>query len=53
MKTLALALLAVLLWAAVFEGGIRQWEADDAHRAAVGACLARTHKTVAQCEDVP
>lgn len=47
------AALALLLWAAVIEGGIRQWEADDAHRAAVGACLARTYKTVSQCEEAP
>lgn len=53
MKALTLMLLAVLLWAAIFDASARQWEADRAHDAAVGDCLARTYKTVAQCEEAP
>lgn len=53
MKALALLLLAALLWAAVIDGGLRQFEADRTHDAAVGACLARTYKTMAQCQEAP
>lgn len=48
-----LLLLTALLWLAVIEGGLRVWEGEDAHRAAVGECLARTHKTIRQCEEAP
>lgn len=48
-----LILATVLFLAAVIDGGLRQWEADRAHDAAVGECLARTYKTVAQCEEAP
>lgn len=53
MKPLALLLLAALLWAAVIDGGVRQWEADRMRDAAVGDCLARTYKTLAQCQEAP
>lgn len=52
MKPLALA-LTVLFLAAVIDGSLRQWEADRAHDAAVGECLARTYKTPAQCQEAP
>ena len=52
MKALALA-LTVLFLAAVLDGSLRQFEADRAHDAAIGECLARTYKTVAQCEEAP
>lgn len=48
-----LLLICGLIWLAVIEGSLRVWEADDEHRAAVGACLARTYKTVSQCEEAP
>lgn len=53
MKALTLLLLVALLWAAVIDGGLRQYEADRTHDAAVGACLARTYKTMAQCQEAP
>lgn len=53
MKAVALGFLVLLLWAAVIDGGLRLFEADRAHDAAVGECLARTYKTVAQCEEAP
>lgn len=49
----ALILATALFLAAVIDGSLRQWEADRAHDAAVGACLVRTHKTLAQCEGAP
>lgn len=52
MKTIILALLAVLLWAAVIDGGIRQWEADQDASAATGACLAAGN-AVADCGGAP
>ena len=50
---LAFIAATVLLLAAVIDGGLRQFEADRTHDAAVGACLARTYKTVSQCEEAP
>ena len=50
---LLLGLLSLALWAAVIDGGLRQFEADRAHDAAVGDCLVRTYKTLAQCEEAP
>lgn len=52
MKSLLLV-LTVLFLAAIIDGGLRQWEADRSHDAAVGECLTRTYKTVAQCEEAP
>ena len=49
----ALLAATVLLLAAVIDGCLRQFEADRTHDAAVGACLARTYKTVSQCEEAP
>lgn len=49
----ALLAATVLLLAAVIDGGLRQFEADRTHDAAVGACLAKTYRTVAQCEEAP
>jgi hypothetical protein len=48
----ALILATVLFLAAVIDGGLRQWEADRAHAAAVGKCLARGG-SLAQCEEAP
>lgn len=53
MRPFFLILISLLLWAAVIEGGLRQFDADDAHREAVGACMAHTYKTVAQCMEAP
>lgn len=52
MRLLALAITALFL-AAVIDGSLRQFEADRAHDAAVGDCLVRTYKTLAQCQEAP
>lgn len=49
----ALILATALFLAAVIDGGLRQYEADRAHDAAVGDCLARTYKTPQQCQEAP
>jgi hypothetical protein len=48
----ALILATILFLAAVIDGSLRQWEADRAHDAAVGDCLARGG-SLAQCEVTP
>ena len=52
MKLVSWLIMLALLAAAV-ESCQRAWMDEDAHRAAVGTCLARTYKTVAQCEEAP
>ncbi len=51
-RPLFLLLIAAALWAAVIDGGLRLFEADRTHDAAVGACLANGG-TLAQCEEAP
>jgi len=48
-----LLVLTVLFLAAIIDGGLRLFGADRSHDAAIGECLARTYKTVAQCEEAP
>ena len=46
-------LIMLGLLAAGLESCQRAWMDEDAQRAAVGACLSHTYKTVAQCQEAP
>ena len=53
MRLVILSILALVLWAAVIDAGLDLADEDAAHREAVGACMAHTYKTVAQCMEAP
>lgn len=52
MRPFFLILISLLLWAAVIEGGLRQFDADDVQRAAVGGCMA-SGGSLTDCEGAP
>lgn len=52
MRPFFLILISLLLWAAVIEGGLRQFDADDTQRAAVGGCLVGGG-SLTDCEGAP